>query len=543
MSITHKKTRIFIPALLILITSAFITPTLQQPIQPQSPTLNLTAQTNKNTYCIREPITIQGTFTKDNEPVTEALIAMQILDRRNGTFAYRTITIGEPQETWAVNITEVAVTDLNNNPITKTKTNSQIRLKITVRNNYLTAITVTIAYTLYDNTLIPIRSASGKSTINPQTSTSLISQIYIPEWATPGKAIISSNVYTDEPKNEGIPYAPERLDYFYILRNEQLEPFYSQTPTSHQTQPGEYKIFLRTSPDNYAQPGEYNTYMVGTLIPAIKTATSTTFTIQSDPTPPQASFTYYPTKIYQNMTVTFDASSSSAEGYNDIITKLEWKINDPYNPRTIIVEGTPPNPTVTHTFQYPGTFTVELNVTDNEGLWSTTAKPVIIYPEFGPTANFTWTPTQPYNGTTITFNATLSTPGWSAQTQQFSPIVQYLWNWSDGTQNTTSDPIITHKYAEPGNYTITLTVVDAVGRINTTSAIIQVLNYTGSPFPWDVNGDGYVGIDDIFLVASHFGETPEDPEWDPRCDINGDEYIGVDDIFEVARHFGEEAPP
>jgi len=540
----YLKNKTLIPYTLVLLalTITILPSKTQLPITPQAPAINLTAETNKKEYYIREPITIQGTYTKDGEPVTEALIAMQILDRRNSTFAYRTITIGEPQQTWAVAITDVKITDFNNNPITKTKTNSQIQLKITVKNNYMNQITVTMAYTIYDNTLIPIRSSAGKATLAPQASTTMISSVYIPEWATPGKAIVSSNVYTSEPKDGGTPYAPERLDTFYILRNDQLEPPYSPTSLTHKTQSGAYEIYLRTSPDNYAQPGEYKVYIVGTLIPAIKTTAATLYTVLSEPTPPQACFTYYPTKVYQNMTVTFDASSSSAEGYNDIITRLEWKINDPYNPRHIIVEGNPPNPIITHTFQYPGKFTVELNVTDSEGLWSTTSKPITVYPEFGPTANFTWTPSQPYNGTTITFNATISTLGWSAKEQRFSPIIQYTWNWGDGTQNQTSSPIITHKYVEPGNYTVTLTVLDSAGRTNNISKTIEVVQYVPPPFPWDVNGDGYVGIDDIFEVARHFGETPESPNWNPRCDINGDQYIGIDDIFEVARHFGEEAP-
>jgi len=539
MTLTQPKIKFLTPTLLILLIITM--PTLPLPKEKLT-AINLTAETNQNIYCVREPITIQGTFIKDSESVTEALIAMQILDRRNGTFAYRTITIGNPDEPWAATVTDVSVMDAGNNPITKTKINSQIQLKITVKNNYLNSIIVTIAYTVYDNSLIPIRSSFGTTTLSAQSSASIIKSIYIPEWATPGKAIISSNVYSDEPKDGGTPYAPERLDYFYILRNEQLEPFYSQAPTTYQTQPGEYEIFLRTSSDNYAQPGEYKAYIIGTIYPAIKTTSTTTYTVESNPTPPQASFTYYPTKIYQNMTVTFDASSSSAEGYNDTITKYEWTINDPYNPAHIIVEGNPPDPTITHTFQHEGTYTVELNATDNEGLWSTTSKPVIVYPEFGPTADFTWNPSQPYNGTTITFNATSSTTGWSAQTKQFSPIIQYVWNFSDGTPNTTSNPIITHVYAQPGNYTVKLTITDAVGRTSTTSKIIQVMNYTAPPFPWDVNGDGYVGVDDIFMVALHFGEDPEDPNWDPRCDINGDLYIGVDDIFEVALHFGEELP-
>ncbi len=58
-------------------------------------------------------------------------------------------------------------------------------------------------------------------------------------------------------------------------------------------------------------------------------------------------------------------------------------------------------------------------------------------------------------------------------------------------------------------------------------------------FPWDVNGDGYVGIDDIVAVAEHFGQDSTHPSWDSKYDINEDNYIGIDDIVAVAEHFGE----
>ncbi|UCH31881.1 MAG: right-handed parallel beta-helix repeat-containing protein [Candidatus Bathyarchaeota archaeon] len=56
---------------------------------------------------------------------------------------------------------------------------------------------------------------------------------------------------------------------------------------------------------------------------------------------------------------------------------------------------------------------------------------------------------------------------------------------------------------------------------------------------WDVNGDSYVGIDDIISAAEHFGQDPTHLDWDSRCDINRDQYVGIDDIVSVAEHFGE----
>jgi parallel beta-helix repeat protein len=56
--------------------------------------------------------------------------------------------------------------------------------------------------------------------------------------------------------------------------------------------------------------------------------------------------------------------------------------------------------------------------------------------------------------------------------------------------------------------------------------------------PADVNNDGYVGIDDIFLIASNFGKEKGQPGWDPLYDIDSDYCVNVTDIFFAARHFG-----
>jgi hypothetical protein len=56
----------------------------------------------------------------------------------------------------------------------------------------------------------------------------------------------------------------------------------------------------------------------------------------------------------------------------------------------------------------------------------------------------------------------------------------------------------------------------------------------------DVNDDGYVGIDDLFTVASAFGTEPGHPRWNADFDFNKDDYVGIDDIFFVASNFGWE---
>jgi O-glycosyl hydrolase len=98
-------------------------------------------------------------------------------------------------------------------------------------------------------------------------------------------------------------------------------------------------------------------------------------------------------------------------------------------------------------------------------------------PPHGPTANFTYSPLEPLNGTAVVFNASASLPGWKTVPQ---PIVNYTWDFGDNTPKITeTDPIATHIFAVNGTYTVTLNVTDAQGLWNTTSKQVNVTYTTG----------------------------------------------------------------
>lgn len=76
--------------------------------------------------------------------------------------------------------------------------------------------------------------------------------------------------------------------------------------------------------------------------------------------------------------------------------------------------------------------------------------------------------------------------------------------------------------------------------INTTSIYVGIAG--------DVNGDHFVGIDDIYNIALRYGTEPGGPPnprdyyYSPMHDINNDDFVGIDDIFIAASHFGQEDP-
>lgn len=516
-----------------------------------SPALSFTAETNQPAYHLRQNVTVSGNFMDDGEPVSEALVSLDVRNPNDQYSLFRTIPIGNPDERWDIEITEVSVLNENGEPTDKVKIDSVMQLFVTIHNTLANHRSGVVTATVCDGNLIPIGTRAAPFSLSGGATLSRQWTLYVSEWAYDGKATAYYNVYSDYPKDHGVAYAPEETIEFYITRNLELDPPYPSPKSSYTTSPGQYNTYFTVPPDQYTLPGNYNIYVTGRLSPLLKSQASTTFEVQSFPSPPQSAFTYSPLKPYQNMSVTFDASSSSAEGYNDTITGYEWYFNDWNNPEYLYSK------IVQHTFEYDGTYTVSLNVTDSEGLWSFTSKPVTVLPEFGPTANFTWFPETSIMNENVTFDASTSTTGWCAKTQRFSPITSYAWNFSDGTGIfTEATATINHNFTQPGNYTVELTVTDADDRSDVIWNTVEVLNMTIKDY--DLNGDGIIDMKDIRMVAKAFGAIhitdPLDPKYceywhDPPCsscphppqtDINNDGKIDMKDIRPVAKNFGKD---
>ena len=57
----------------------------------------------------------------------------------------------------------------------------------------------------------------------------------------------------------------------------------------------------------------------------------------------------------------------------------------------------------------------------------------------------------------------------------------------------------------------------------------------------DLNEDGKVNIQDLFIVAKAFQTKPGDEHWDPRADLDGNDLINIVDLYEVAKDYGKAA--
>jgi len=84
---------------------------------------------------------------------------------------------------------------------------------------------------------------------------------------------------------------------------------------------------------------------------------------------------------------------------------------------------------------------------------------------------------------------------------------------------------------EIGNYTV-YAVAYSQGRIGSSSTTFS------TKLLGDVDENGVVDIFDVTYVCILYEKTPEDPEWDPKCDLNQDNIIDIYDLVMVCVNYG-----
>lgn len=122
--------------------------------------------------------------------------------------------------------------------------------------------------------------------------------------------------------------------------------------------------------------------------------------------------------------------------------------------------------TVQHTYNTPGTYTVTATATEASGFTEQVATSVTILPGQPPGVVITPSNTSPTINQIITITATVS--------GATSTILEYQWDFGDGTTATTTGPQITKAYATAGTKVIRVTVVQAVGPLGQGQTTVDV---------------------------------------------------------------------
>lgn len=184
-----------------------------------------------------------------------------------------------------------------------------------------------------------------------------------------------------------------------------------------------------------------------------------------------------PTSALKSSVLTWDGSASSdADG--DTLTYL-WNFGDGSNLTTS-------TPTTTHSYAKSGSYRVLLIVNDGEKNSSPVSADVTIQNRL-PVASIAYSPEAPFKTKPISFSGTGSTDLDGDQ------IVNYRWNFGDGT--TAVGPVVSHTYASPWDYTVTLVVSDGTDNSVPATVVVSVTD----PMPIANAGGPYNGAKNIAI--------------------------------------------
>jgi PKD repeat protein len=186
-----------------------------------------------------------------------------------------------------------------------------------------------------------------------------------------------------------------------------------------------------TTSHSYANAGSFVVSL--TVTDDLGQTSRATLTVQITEQGPTANFDN-PKHGNVGDTISFDGSESAA-ALGHSITDYDWSFDD---------GSSASGSQVDHIFTRTGDFDVRLRVTDDQGLTSEVKHHVQID---GPLTASISAPGQGQVGQSIAFRASSG-----------SNIVSFVWSFGDGS--TASGQNVSHVYAGPGNFVVTLTVTD-----------------------------------------------------------------------------------
>jgi len=284
----------------------------------------------------------------------------------------------------------------------------------------------------------------------------------------------------------------------------------------------------------YADDGNYTVTLTVTDDDSATATTTAAKTILNRP--PMASFTESAEKVFIDETIIFNASGSYDP--DGMIVAYFWDFGDGTNTTDIAVS---------HNYPYKGTYAVTLTVTDDDGMSTSTSaiKTVLTRPDIAIT-NVTPSKNIVGQGHSVQINVTIINEG--DYTETFNVTVYANTKTIKTKEITiTSKNLITITFTwnttgfAKGNYTIWAYAWPIPSEIDTADNT-NADGWVMVAIIGDLNADGIVDIEDIYLIALAYGSKLGQPSYKPNLDINSDAIIDIEDIYITALHYGEKDP-
>jgi len=184
--------------------------------------------------------------------------------------------------------------------------------------------------------------------------------------------------------------------------------------------------------------------------------------ILPSPGTPTPQFSFFPLSPTVGASVQFDARLScpgqtvngacAPTGGN--ILSYQWNFGD---------GGTASGAIVYHTYSIPQDYAVTLTVTNDANISARISQPITVTTG-EPIASFAYSPDTSV-AHTLNFDAS------SSKAAPGSKITAYHWDFGDGSQQTTTIPLVAHTYANNLTRFVTLTVTDDVGRTSVAKSL------------------------------------------------------------------------
>ncbi|USZ69232.1 PKD domain-containing protein [Halorussus salilacus] len=212
----------------------------------------------------------------------------------------------------------------------------------------------------------------------------------------------------------------------------------------------------------FDDPGSYTVELEVTDDDGLTDTVTETVDVEEVNEPPSADISCTPTEATTDDTVECSAAGSIDE--DGTLSAFDWQLGD---------GTTDDGEYVTHTFEESGTYTVELAVTDDDGMTDTVTETVDVEEvEEPPTAAVSCTPSEVTVGESVECSA-------ADATDPDGRIETFDWAFEDGSSG--YGERVDHTFDEPGTYTVELAVIDDDGLSASATEEVTVIEDNEGP--------------------------------------------------------------
>jgi len=208
--------------------------------------------TDKQVYDVGNTVQISTNVMVDGTPVTDALVAVEVVSPYNNSYLVRTVKTGEiPNGNWKVQILDLHTCDFQGHPKMSFNTGEVTYIFVVVKNvDTLLAHHVKMALYVQFSDDTPF-AAFYPFEMNVEAGQRVNNTVSlpIPASAVIGETQVFASVFSDSPAKGGAAYSPERTVSFYIN---------STTPTP--TPQPQYSNITYRIPSNDAKLGNYTVF-------------------------------------------------------------------------------------------------------------------------------------------------------------------------------------------------------------------------------------------------------------------------------------------